>query len=347
MQCEEDWALMHALHEGHGWSTAGVAREFGVAWRTAHRYVSAEAVPRYRPRERPAELTGSQREHVERRLAGHPGLRATTLYREVRELGYLGSYPSFARRVRTLRPADEEADPEVRFETAPGVQVQADWADCGAWLLGDELRNLHAFVAVLGYSRMVAVRFATDKTRPTTLRALTECLTDLGGAPREVLTDRDPAFVIGSTPSGRPVFAPEWIDLARTLGTRPRACRAYRAKTKGKVERMIRELKEDFLGWVTGQVLPVRPGIVDYERLAARWCSEVVAARRHRTTGRIVSEAWSQERDLLVEIPERIMAGMQGAEVPAPARVIDLAALRGAGDVVEVPSLDDYEAVTS
>ena len=88
---------------------------------------------------------------------------------------------------------------------------------------------------------------------------LTECLVDLGGAPTEVLTDRDPALVIGSTPSGRAVFAPEWVDLAEVLGLRPRACRPYRAKTKGKVERVIRELKEDFLAWATGQPMPPRP----------------------------------------------------------------------------------------
>jgi transposase len=36
----------------------------------------------------------------------------------------------------------------------------------------------------------------------------------------------------------------------------PRACRPYRAKTKGKVERMIRELKESFLPWLSRQLLP-------------------------------------------------------------------------------------------
>jgi hypothetical protein len=83
---------------------------------------------------------------------------------------------------------------------------------------------------------MVAVRFATGTTRPTTLGLLTECLVELGGAPTEVLTDRDPALVIGSTPSGRPVFAPEWSTWPRCsacalgrvgrTGPRPRQGRA-------------------------------------------------------------------------------------------------------------------------
>lgn len=347
MQCEEDWTVMHVLHEGHAWSISRIGREFGVNWRTARRYATADEMPRYGPRSRPAELNEAQLAHVVRRLGSHPELRATTLLREVIELGYEGSYPSFARRVRALRPAEEPTEPQVRFETDPGVQVQADWADCGCWLLGDELIPLYAFVAILGFSRMVAVRFATDKTRPTTLRLLTECLLDLGGAPGEVLTDRDPALVIGRTPSDRPVLAPEWIDLAASLGTRAKACRAHRPQTKGKVERVIREVKEDFLGWVTGQVLPVRPSIADYERLADRWRIEVVGARTHRTTKRVISEAWAEERELLRSIPERILASVRGADVATPARVIDLAALRNAGDVVDVPSLDDYEAVST
>jgi hypothetical protein len=72
---------------------------------------------------------------------------------------------------------------------------------------------------------------------------------------------------VGQTPGHRPVFAPEWVDLSGLLGLTPKACRPYRAKTKGKVERVIRELKEDFLRWLTGQVLPCRPSIVALRQL--------------------------------------------------------------------------------
>ena len=43
MQCEEDRVLMHALHAGHGWSIAQIAREFDVNWRTARRYATSDA----------------------------------------------------------------------------------------------------------------------------------------------------------------------------------------------------------------------------------------------------------------------------------------------------------------
>ena len=128
------------------------------------------------------------------------------------------------------------------------------------------------------------------------------------------------------------------------LGIRPRACRPYRAKTKGKVERVVRELKEDLLAWATGQPLPSRPVLADYDRLAAQWCTQVVATPRHRTTGRVVQEAWAQEHPLLRQIPDRVLASRHSADVQASGQVIDLGTLRNAGDVVEVPSLADYEA---
>jgi transposase len=132
MQCEEGWLVMHALFAHHGWSICKIARDFGVDWRTARRYATAEAVPRYRSRQRLAELTEAQLAYLERRLRCCHDLRATTLYRELAELGYRGSYPSLVRRIRTIRPRDEETDPTVRFETEPGVQVQWTGPTAGA-----------------------------------------------------------------------------------------------------------------------------------------------------------------------------------------------------------------------
>jgi transposase len=233
----------------------------------------------------------------------------------------------------------------IRFETDPGVQVQADWAHLGPWPLGGAMAELRAMVAILGYSRAPAVRFAVDGTRPTSLERLLGCLDDLGGAPREVLTDRDPAFCIGATGDGRAILAPEWVDLCGLLGVVPKACRPYRAKTKGKVERLVREAKESLLAWLSGQVLPPAPTLADYDALGRRWAEEVVLPRRHRTTERIVGEAWAEERPLLAPIPPRVLgalAGPRDAPAPPPARPVDL---RHVGERVEIRDLSEYAVV--
>jgi transposase len=332
---------LHVLHK-HGWSVSALAREFGLNWRTVKRELDSPGPRPYPARAKPTALTEPQLRHVERRLVVCPSLRGTDLHAElVRAYGYGGSYPAFARHLRVLRPA-RVRDPEIRFETDPGWQTQADWALVGAWPLGEGLVELNAMVAILGCSRAPAIRFATDRTRPTTLERLARCLDDLGGATREVLTDRDPAFCVGATGDGRAILAPAWVDFSQLLGVVPKACRPYRAQTKGKVERMVRELKESLLPWLSGQVLPAQPTLAVYDALAREWIASVVLARRHRTTGRIIGEAWADERPRLESIPARLLAGLASGPAGPAAVIIDLEQRRR-GEQVERRDLAAYE----
>jgi transposase len=327
------------LHN-HGWSISQLAREFGLCRETIRRELASEDTRRYPERARPTALTAAQQAHIERRLAMCATIRGTILYHELcRDYAYHGSYPAFIRHLRALRPASVR-EPLVRFETDPGLQVQTDWAHLGGWPLEDGETELFVLVSILGYSRVPALRFATDHTRDTTLDRLVHCLDDLGGIPNEVLTDRDSVFCIGQTSDGRAIFAPEWIDLCGVLDVVPRACRPYRAKTKGKVERMVREVKESFLAWLTGQILPTSPTIADYDRLALQWRDEIVLPRRHRTTNRIISEAWAEVRPLLRPLPDRLLHGPVSPALPPS--VIDLAQRR-LGEQVEVRDLAEYE----
>ena len=342
MKSGETWMELHVLHK-HGWSISALAREFGLNWRTVKREVESPGPRHYPSRTEPTALTEAQLRHVERRLAVCPSIRGTDLHGELeRDYGYTGSYPAFARKLRRLRPA-QVRDPEIRFETNVGVQTQADWALLGnGWPLEDGTGELSAMVAILGCSRAPAIRFATDRTRTTSLEKLVACCGDLGGVTREILTDRDPAFCVGSTSNGSAILAPEWVDLCGVLGVVPRACRPYRAQTKGKVERMVRELKESFLPWLSGQVLPSKPTIADYDALARQWIDELVLTRRHRTTGRVVGEAWMEEQQLLTSIGPRLRAGRPDELLrPAPL-VIDLKQRR-LGEHVQMRNLAEYE----
>jgi transposase len=327
----------------HGWSISALAREFGLSRNTIRKEVQSEAPRHYPERNKPTELTPSQLAHVERRLAVCPTIRGTDLHWELqREYHYVGSYRAFSRQLLVIRPP-EARDPEIRFETAPGIQTQADWAHLGLWPLEGGMVELHAMVAILGFSRVPAFRFATDCTRTTSFQRLLRCLDDLGGVTRELLTDRDTAFCIGSTSDGKAILAPEWVDLCAVLDVVPKACRPYRAKTKGKVERMVRELKESFLPWLTGEVLPPQPRLQDYDDLAREWIQERVLPRRHRTTLRYVGEAWREESQQLRPIPARILAGVAGELLVSPLPVMVDLHQRSLGEQVQVRSLAEYE----
>lgn len=97
---------------------------------------------------------------------------------------------------------------------------------------------------------------------------------------------------------------------------------------------------------LTGQALPLRPTLAaDYDALARRWIEQIVLGRRHRTTKRLVGEAWAQERPLLRPIPARILNRLGNPViVPLPATVYD-ARVRELGEQVEVRDLAEYEDV--
>jgi len=270
-------------------------------------------------------------------------MRITDLHRELaKEYAYRGSYTTLRRALLVVRTALPR-EPEVRFETPPGKQTQADWKHLGLWPLGEEMVELHAMVAVLGHSRAPAIRIATNCTRESTFERLLRCLDDLGGVTSEILVDRDPAFCNNSGVG--PLFVAAWVDLCDLLGTTPRACQPRRAKTKGKVERVNREIEESFLAWLAGQILPLRPTIADYDGLASQWIAEVLLPRRNRTTTRVVGEAWAEERPMLAPIPRHLLQRYAGdGSAAAVLRVVDLSARR-AGEHVEIRDLSEYEAV--
>ncbi len=106
---------------------------------------------------------------------------------------------------------------------------------------------------------------------------------------------------------------------------------------------MIRELKEGFLPWLTGQVLRPRPTLQDYDDLARQWIQERVLPRKHRTTQRFVGEAWREESQQLRPIPARIIAGLAGELLVTPVPVVVDLHQRSLGEQVQVRSLAEYE----
>ena len=102
-----------------------IARELDASRNTVRRYLkSPEAM---RPKARPPRGSNLDpyTEHVEWRMA--EGLEnCRVLNREIRALGYQGSYSTV---VQYVRPRRRRRQPEatMRFETEPGEQAQVDW----------------------------------------------------------------------------------------------------------------------------------------------------------------------------------------------------------------------------
>jgi transposase len=211
-----------------------IARELGVSRITARRYLKDPKRRRYGPHEPRSTKLASHLEYLHLRIeAARPQwIPATVLLREIRERGYTGGISILKDYLAPLKRGEPE--PVVRFETAPGGQMQADFT-----VVRKGRDPLLAFVATLGYSRASFVRFTVGEDARTLSECLRESLLYFGGVPQNVLFDNPKTVVIerDAYGAGEHRFHRDLLAAAEEYGFRPRLCRSYRARTKGKVER--------------------------------------------------------------------------------------------------------------
>ena len=227
-----------------------------------------------------------------------PGLTAVRLWRELRERGYAGGYTAVKRAVCDIRP-DPVTPFEVRFETPPGEQAQVDLARFEVEFTDEPgvTRIVWLFSMVLGYSRLIWARFVVHQDLQSVLRCHIAAFEAIGAVPREILYDRMKTAVIGEDPDGLVIYNRALLDLARHYGFQPRACRPYRPKTKGKVERPFRYIREDFFLGCSFRNLD------DLNIQLRCWLDTVANPRVHATTQRVVNEAFAEEKPALKPLP--------------------------------------------
>ena len=208
------------------------------------------------------------------RLATYPELSAVRLFDEVRAADYPGGITQVRDHVARVRPRPEP-EPVVRFETAPGHQAQVD---CAEFRLPWGKR--YALVVVLGSSRLLWLKCYPRQTLATVIAGLEEAFAYFGGVPTELRFDQMKAVIIDDqrAEGGKLLEHPEFLRVAAHWDFRLRACRPYRAKTKGKVERPIRYLRDNFF---SGREC-IGDADLDAQRL--HWLDGVANVRTHRTT---------------------------------------------------------------
>ena len=276
---EQRVLLRHYLEQGL--SKAEVAARLGISRRTVYYWVNSgqldrelDAEPvRYKPRPAVARKVDAFRGIVEARLSEYPKLSAVRLFDEIKAAGYDGGYTQLKEFVRQVRPTPP-VDPVVRFETAPGHQAQVDFAEFRLpW------GKRYALVVVLGYSRLLWLQFFRRQTMAVLMRGLEEAFEFFGGVTSELLFDQLKAVIIDDErlDGGRLLENAEFLRFAAHWGFRIRACRPYRARTKGKVERPISYVRQSFFygrSFLNDD---------DLNAQALSWMARTANVRLHRT----------------------------------------------------------------
>jgi transposase len=287
------------LHR-QGLTIAAIARETGQDRKTVRKYIARGLVaPVYGPREPRPTVLDPYKAYVRERLMAYPGLSSRRLHREIRDRGYTGCYAQVTAFVRELQPADPTGF-ERRFETPPGHQAQVDFAFFKTVFTDEpsQERIVWLFSMVLGHSRKLCGQFVLHQDLQTLLRCHVAAFNELGGVPQEILYDQMKTAVQSdqSAETGI-VYNTTLLAFAEHYGFLPKACRPYRAKTKGKVERPFRYVRQDFFLARTFRNLE------DLNAQYRQWLAEVANARRHATTDRVVDEHFAEEAQSLGALP--------------------------------------------
>ena len=287
-----------------GESVREIARQLDCSRNTVRRYLRDQAAQRYGPRDlRVCKLDGYKSYLQERLAQARPRwIPATVLLREIQECGYAGGISQLKAWLAPLKKVEPE--PVVRFETPPGQQMQADFT-----YVRRGRDPLLAFVATLGYSRASYVKFVacSGEDVATLCAGLREAFDYFGGVPEHVLFDNTKAVVIerDAYGEGQHRWNSELRELAESCGFKPRLCRPYRAKTKGKVERFNSYLKGSFLVPLaaTLQANGLRLDAQLANVHVRRWLDEVANARVHATTKAVPAVRLAEEHAVMLAAP--------------------------------------------
>lgn len=304
MLTQEFIVEIHVLsRQGH--SIKAIARQLGLSRNTVRRYLRDRAkAPAYPERhERISKLEPFKNLIIARQEAAKPHwIPATVLMRELRSLGYDGGFTilrSFLASQR-IRPAD----PVVRFETPPGHQLQVDFTT-----IRRGQNPLKAFVATLGYSRATYVRFSAREDSKAWLDGMRHAFDYFGGVPHELLFDNAKTLMLerDAYGEGRHRWNPALLALADEFGFRPRACRPYRARTKGKVERFNGYLKGSFVVPLAATLKSagLTLDVTTANAQIGRWLEEIAHQRIHGTTGEKPHIRLAQEQQAFLPLPEK------------------------------------------
>ena len=265
--------LRHYLEQGT--SKSALARQLGVSRDTIHRWIR----------------DGDLDRDLEAEPVQYGPLSAVRLLDEIRAAGYTGGYSQLKAFVQRVRPTPPP-EPVIRFETPAGRQAQVDFARFRfAWGVR------YALLVVLGYSRLLWCRFYARQDMAALMDGLEDAFLAFGGVPQELLFDQMKAVITRDLrlEGGALVRNAEFLRFAHHWGFTPRACRPYRAQTKGKVERPVRYLRGNF---VYGRTF-LHDADLDQQRQV--WLDRVANERLHGTTRERPRDRFDREERFLLQ----------------------------------------------
>lgn len=265
---------IHRLHN-EGMSIRKIAQRLSLSRDSVAKYL-LEPVRKKITFQRPSKLDPFKDE-IGRLLEIYPQASAEVVRQRLAPLGFEGGNTIIKDYLRTLRARNRRAF--IRFESAPGEQIQIDWGHFGSLAYGNTSRKLYCLAMIESHSRMLYLEFTHSQRQETLHRALLNGFIFFQGAPRKLVVDNMLTAVIERDgPLIR--FNEAFLSFLRPFKTVPQACNIRSPHEKGKVEKgAIHYIRHNF--W------PLRffKDLADVQSQATHWRDHTANVRVHNTTG--------------------------------------------------------------
>lgn len=240
MLSKEDFYMIKQMRQ-HGTYIVGIATQTGCSERTVRRHLRYPEPPARKTRHKMVKLKPFM-DYIDMRLAENIW-NSEVIFAEIKAMGYTGRRSMlryYIRPKRKMRPSKRT----LRSETRPGYQLRHDRGEAGAEVAGQRCKVNFA-VNTPGFSRRFHVFAAPKQDAEHTCESLVCVFRYFGGSVKTVLANNQKAAVLKNS-NGKVVFSSGFLLLAGHYDFLPRVCRPRRVRTKGKVERMVKYLKENF-----------------------------------------------------------------------------------------------------
>jgi transposase len=212
------------------------------------------------------------------------------------------SYSSYKRFVRTYQIPLSPHTSTCRIEVIPGSEVQVDYAKMG--LLYEPLtqmnRTVYAFIATLSNSRHKYVEFVFKQDQRSFVASHIKMFEAFDGVPLRILLDNLKSGVI-KPDLYDPSLNRTYLEMAEHYGCFIDPCRVRHPKDKGKVERDVQTIRDQFRKL---KALHPQLDVQQANHAINKWICDVYGQRKHGSTNQKPYDVFiEKERPQLQSLP--------------------------------------------
>jgi transposase len=260
-----------------GYSARQIALTLRIGRTTVRKYLDHPERTLIAPKPRASKLD-PYREMIDAFLAEAPHVKTPVVLQRLQQAGFDGRSTIVRSYLQKKRGESHTRQAFIRFESAPGKQMQIDWGHFGSLTYGTAVRKLYALAVTESYSRMLYVEFTHSQKQEALHRGLINAFAFFNGTPEEIVVDNMLTAV--TERCGSVIrFNDAFLDFLRVGKIIPQACNIRSPHEKGKIEKCIDYLRQNF--W------PLRSftDLSDVQRQADQWRDSICNVRIHQTTG--------------------------------------------------------------